>query len=326
MERQGNFVTGFYPEDIRANLDEEVGQFVFPPYDGGYAGQPVLGGGDIAALFNGNDDEAIESCASSPQTRSGQWAAAGGWLSPHATFDVSQYPTRPRGPWPSSPPPRTSSATTARTRCRARWEPGRSGRDGRLDSGSTRSLDPDEDIDGGAGPPDERRRRRGPGGCPGDPAEPSPPPIASGCVPAPRMIKSTCAHQDLDQRLPLVLYGVGGALFFYFLNMHASCCPGGREGLKPYVYMLPASLAITINLLYPAIQTINNSLRTALDRVGRAGQLHARSRLSSDFRRHPVQQPVLAARRAGGHGRLRRGRGGGGRQAPARAPRRSASR
>ena len=93
MERQGNFVTGFYPEDVQANLDEEVGQFVFPPYEGGFAGQPVLGGGDIAALFNGNDDEAIEVMRFLTSDKfGGEWAAAGGWLSPHATFDTSLYP------------------------------------------------------------------------------------------------------------------------------------------------------------------------------------------------------------------------------------------
>lgn len=93
MERQGNFATGFYPEDVQANLDEEVGTFVFPPYDGGFAGQPVLGGGDIAALFNGNDEDAIEVMNFLTSDQFGaEWAAAGGWLSPHKTFDLSQYP------------------------------------------------------------------------------------------------------------------------------------------------------------------------------------------------------------------------------------------
>ena len=93
MERQGNFATTFYPPQIQENLDEEIGTFVFPPYDGGYAGQPVLGGGDIAALFNGNDEDAIEvmKFLTSDQF-GGEWAAASGWLSPHRTFDASNYP------------------------------------------------------------------------------------------------------------------------------------------------------------------------------------------------------------------------------------------
>ncbi len=94
MERQGNFVTGFYPEDVQANLDEEVGIFVFPPaVDTEYSGQPILGGGDLAALMNGNDEDAIAvmEFITSPEF-GGPWAQGGGWLSPHTTFDTSQYP------------------------------------------------------------------------------------------------------------------------------------------------------------------------------------------------------------------------------------------
>lgn len=93
LHRQGNFATGFYPEDIQANLDQSVGIFVYPPYEGGYEGQPILGGGDIAALFNGNDDDAIEVMKFLTSDKfGGPWAEIGGWLSPHKTFDASNYP------------------------------------------------------------------------------------------------------------------------------------------------------------------------------------------------------------------------------------------
>lgn len=93
MERQGNFATGFYPEDVQKDLDNSVGIFTFPPFEGGYDGQPILGGGDIAALFNGNDDEAIEvmEFLTSPEFGA-EWAQAGGWLSPHMTFEMDNYP------------------------------------------------------------------------------------------------------------------------------------------------------------------------------------------------------------------------------------------
>jgi alpha-glucoside transport system substrate-binding protein len=93
MQRQGNFVTGFYPEDVQANLDENVDVFVFPPYEGGFDGQPILGGGDIAGLFNGEDDEAkqVMEFLTSPEFGA-EWAQTGGWLSPHKTFDVTNYP------------------------------------------------------------------------------------------------------------------------------------------------------------------------------------------------------------------------------------------
>jgi alpha-glucoside transport system substrate-binding protein len=93
LHRQGNFATTFYPAKIQKTLDESVGIFVFPPFEGGYQGQPILGGGDIAALFNGNDKDAIEVMKFlTSDTFGAEWAKAGGWLSPHATFDPSNYP------------------------------------------------------------------------------------------------------------------------------------------------------------------------------------------------------------------------------------------
>lgn len=93
IERQGNFITGFMPEDVQADLDGNVGLFVFPPAVDGFQGQPILGGGDLAALMNGNDEDsiAVMEFMTSPEF-GGPWAQAGGWLSPHTTFDASQYP------------------------------------------------------------------------------------------------------------------------------------------------------------------------------------------------------------------------------------------
>jgi len=92
LHRQGNFATGFYPEDVQADLDGTVGTFVLPPYEGGYDGQPILGGGDLAATFNGEDEEVQEVMAFLTSDQfGGEWAATGGWLSPHATFDSSLY-------------------------------------------------------------------------------------------------------------------------------------------------------------------------------------------------------------------------------------------
>jgi alpha-glucoside transport system permease protein len=69
-----------------------------------------------------------------------------------------------------------------------------------------------------------------------------------------------------------VLYGVGAALILYWLlNKLAERLPGRMEDrLKPYLYILPAYLAITVYLLYPAIQTAINSFqdRTSEEWVG----------------------------------------------------------
>ncbi|MBD8870383.1 ABC transporter substrate-binding protein [Nocardioides donggukensis] len=92
LHRQGNFATGFYPKDVQADLDGSVGTFYFPAYEGGYDGQPLLGGGDLAATFNGDDDDVKEVMTFLTSDEfGGEWAQVGGWLSPHATFDDSQY-------------------------------------------------------------------------------------------------------------------------------------------------------------------------------------------------------------------------------------------
>ncbi|OLT44513.1 sugar ABC transporter substrate-binding protein [Serinicoccus sp. CNJ-927] len=92
LMRQGNFATGFFPEDVQENLDEEVGIFTFPPAADGYDGQPILGGGDLAAAFTYDTDTAAVMEFLASDQFGGPWAQAGGWLSPHTSFDASLYP------------------------------------------------------------------------------------------------------------------------------------------------------------------------------------------------------------------------------------------
>ncbi|MGZ5399587.1 MAG: carbohydrate ABC transporter permease [Nocardioides sp.] len=67
----------------------------------------------------------------------------------------------------------------------------------------------------------------------------------------------------LFNALLTVLYGVGAALILYWaLNKLAELLPAKlEERLKPYFYILPAYLAISVYLLYPAFQTIINSFQ-----------------------------------------------------------------
>ena len=94
LERQGSFEISFLPAPIQEDLDNEVGVFPFPsasPADN----PPILGGADTAALFNGNDEEAVEAMKFLTSDEFGaEWAQAGGWLSPHRTFDASNYPNQ----------------------------------------------------------------------------------------------------------------------------------------------------------------------------------------------------------------------------------------
>jgi alpha-glucoside transport system substrate-binding protein len=95
LERQGSFEISFLPAKIQADLDNQVGVFQFPSVTASDAAPPILGGADLAALFNGNDDDAIAVMKFLTSDQFGaEWAQAGGWLSPHRTFDTSNYPNQ----------------------------------------------------------------------------------------------------------------------------------------------------------------------------------------------------------------------------------------
>ena len=94
LERQGSFEISFLSPEIQADLDNQVGVFPFPAKTDGEA-PPILGGADLAALFNGNDPDAIEVMKFLTSDKFGaEWAQAGGWLSPHKTFDPANYPNQ----------------------------------------------------------------------------------------------------------------------------------------------------------------------------------------------------------------------------------------
>ncbi len=93
MQRQGNFVVDFYPPEVQQSLDDSYLVFGLPPMADGYDGNPVLGGGDMVSLFNGDDDEAAEVAKFLTSAEfGGPWAQTGSFLSPHTDFDASQYP------------------------------------------------------------------------------------------------------------------------------------------------------------------------------------------------------------------------------------------
>ncbi len=90
LHRQGNFITGFMPEAIQQNLEEEVGVFALPSIDPKW-GAPVLGGGDQFVVFNNKPgvEEFLtflttwEACA--------PWAKVGGALFPHKSQNFADY-------------------------------------------------------------------------------------------------------------------------------------------------------------------------------------------------------------------------------------------
>ena len=91
MLKQGTFITGFFPDDVQANLDEEVGVFGFPPAEPGGENY-VVGGGDLATALS-DDEDTQEIMNLLAETDTGDEAAkTGAFISPHSDFDPSAYP------------------------------------------------------------------------------------------------------------------------------------------------------------------------------------------------------------------------------------------
>ena len=92
LHRQGNFITSFFPEDVQADLTANTNLFLLPPVEGGFDGQPILGGGDFMALFSADNADAatVLAAIASPDFGANS-AQSGAWLSPYVEFDTSQY-------------------------------------------------------------------------------------------------------------------------------------------------------------------------------------------------------------------------------------------
>lgn len=90
MHRQGNFITGFMPEAVQANLEEEVGVFALPSIDPKW-GTPVLGGGDQFVMFSDRPEvvQVMEYLTTWESCKS--WAEAGGALFPHQDQNFDDY-------------------------------------------------------------------------------------------------------------------------------------------------------------------------------------------------------------------------------------------
>ena len=88
---QGSFITGFFPDAIKADLDNTVGVFGFPPETAG-GDNPVIGGGDLAVMMNEKPTTAA-ALKVLANVKIGEKAAPNSsFISPHKDFDVSLYP------------------------------------------------------------------------------------------------------------------------------------------------------------------------------------------------------------------------------------------
>lgn len=91
--KQGNFIVSkdFMPEDVVANVDENIGVFGLPPAEEG-GESPTLGGGDLATLLSDSENaKKVMNWLADP-TIGNEAAPNSSFISPHKTFDVSLYP------------------------------------------------------------------------------------------------------------------------------------------------------------------------------------------------------------------------------------------
>jgi alpha-glucoside transport system substrate-binding protein len=88
LHKQGNFITGFFPEGVEAGVDYDF--FYLPPIDEAY-GKPFLVAGDIMAQFNERPEvNALMEYFTTPQSAGG-WLANGGALAAHQTATPDMY-------------------------------------------------------------------------------------------------------------------------------------------------------------------------------------------------------------------------------------------
>ena len=88
LHKQGNFITTFFPEGLVAGTDYDF--FYLPPIDAAY-GKPVLGAGDIYAMFNDRPEVRATIQYFSMGDSVKAWVQAGGAISPHKDASLDWY-------------------------------------------------------------------------------------------------------------------------------------------------------------------------------------------------------------------------------------------
>jgi alpha-glucoside transport system substrate-binding protein len=95
LHRQASFLAqaGNFPVDVVANIDERAGVFPLPPIEAG-GGQPVLGAGDLAGLFNAEENTVKVLQYILSRELGAALAPKGGFISPWKDFDPALYPNQ----------------------------------------------------------------------------------------------------------------------------------------------------------------------------------------------------------------------------------------
>jgi len=95
LHMQGSFVTNFFPEDVQADLDNQVGVFMMPPIDESLPFTLEVGG-DQYVVFKGRDRPEVRKFIEFLGTVDSvePWAKQGGALFPHKGQNLDWYPTK----------------------------------------------------------------------------------------------------------------------------------------------------------------------------------------------------------------------------------------
>jgi alpha-glucoside transport system substrate-binding protein len=91
MYMQGSFITGFFPKNVQANLDNNVGVFGFPPATAG-GENPVEGGGDMLTMLNDSANVGTVVKLLSETDIGDDAAPSSSFISPHTDFNLNLYP------------------------------------------------------------------------------------------------------------------------------------------------------------------------------------------------------------------------------------------
>jgi len=90
LTNQGNFITAFFPDDVQADLDNQVGVFTLPEIDSAI-GMPAEVGGDQAVAFADRPEIwAFLKYLTTPEAGV-SWSKAGGALFPYKGQDLANY-------------------------------------------------------------------------------------------------------------------------------------------------------------------------------------------------------------------------------------------
>ena len=277
---------------VVADIDNQAGVFPLPPIEAG-SGQPIMGAGDLAGLFN-KEENTVKVLKYITGHEIGETLAPkGGFISAAGRTSTSRS-TRTRRCGPS---PKIAYASTDAVFDGSDSMPGEVG-SGSFWRGMVAWATGQKDTDTVLSEIDEELAAELAARRPGGRAAP---PTRHSLDPAPvaREERSWSVTIKILNALISIIAGVGGALLLYcLLNKLAETLPGRWEDrVKPYVYIVPGDRRDRAVPDLPGDPDDHLQLRQpGLHRVGRASTNYTELLTSPDVPADAVQHPAVDRR------------------------------